>query len=98
MNVSSNSGVIPFKKSGSGGGGGDLERRVGKLEADVASLREDVAVIRSNYATKADIAEMKSEMHKEFASQTRWMIATLIAAHRNCGAGFSDTKNFPIQG
>ncbi|NHH86535.1 hemolysin XhlA [Cobetia sp. MB87] len=61
-----------------------LETRVTALEADVRTLREDVAVIKSNYATKADInelkAELKAELHSSLRLQTMWSVGTIIAA------------------
>ncbi|HEY5141503.1 MAG TPA: hypothetical protein VIJ25_19635, partial [Methylococcales bacterium] len=55
-------------------------------ETDVRSIRDnlsmlltDVAVIKSNYASKTDIADLKTDISKEMLTQTRWIIATLIA-------------------
>lgn len=77
------------KRQGGNGGGGnmsELERRVGNLETDIRSIRDsinivvtDIAVIKSNYATKTDIADLKTDISKEMLTQTRWIIATLIA-------------------
>jgi len=57
----------------------DLTARVEHLEADMRSVREDVAVIKSNYATKADISEMRAEMHSALRQQTMWSVGTIIA-------------------
>lgn len=60
-------------------GGGEppessLERRVAKLEKGMSVIETDIAVIKSNYATKADIAELKSELTNAIIVQTRWMM------------------------
>lgn len=48
------------------------------LEDRVRNLETDIAVIKSNYATKADIADLRSELHKSISSQTKWLAATII--------------------
>ena len=40
----------------------EILKRMGNLEADVSKLKVDVAIIASNYATKSDIAEVKTSI------------------------------------
>lgn len=57
-------------------------RMDGLATKDALSRAEtDLAVIKSNYATKQDLSDLRADMHKSFAEQTRWIIvamATLI--------------------
>lgn len=46
---------------------GDMEARVAKLEAIISTL-----------ATKADVADLRSEMHKGFAEVVKWVVGTGI--------------------
>jgi predicted metal-binding membrane protein len=60
-----------------------IEARVARLEADVATIKIDVAVIKANGATKADIAELRSEVKTEIAelrSETKAEIADVRTA------------------
>jgi len=70
------------KPDSTGGEPPDMEQRLRHLE-------EDVAVIKSNYATKVDIADLSTEMHKGFGdlraemhSLTRqlimWSVGTIL--------------------
>lgn len=93
---------IDQKLKGNGGGGGDmsdLERRVGSLEADMRIIRDnvhtlatDVAVIKSNYATKTDISDLRTEVSKEIHNQTRWIIGAIFTA---ISLLFAAQKMFP---
>jgi hypothetical protein len=48
-----------------------MESRVQRLEADIATIKADLAVVKSNYATKADLAELASSLIK-------WMVGTAL--------------------
>lgn len=61
------------RASGLVGGGepphdGGMERRLSQLEAVIPTL-----------ATKSDVGEIRTDLHKMDASVVRWMIATVIA-------------------
>jgi hypothetical protein len=75
--------------SGNGGGGNMTE-----LEKRVCSIEVDIAVIKSNYATKTDISDLRTEVSKEIHTQTRWIIATIITA---MGLLFAAQRVFPTQ-
>lgn len=55
-----------------------MEQHLEKLENDVAAIKIDVAIILSNYATKADIARLRSDLRKAAPDLRKWRIATLI--------------------
>lgn len=60
-----------------------LEQRVEKLERSYLAIEKDLAVIKSNYATKADLANLKAELSADFSTaitgQT-WKIVTFMVA------------------
>jgi len=63
----------------SGGGGGNMEKRVANLEKDVGEIKVDIAGIKAkidahfpNFATKADIAKMETSLIK-------WIVGTMLA-------------------
>jgi hypothetical protein len=69
------------------------------LEDDLSLLKVDVAVIRSNYVTKADlqevrteIADLRAELHKAINGQTWRLIgfasALVLASHFAASAGY----------
>ena len=70
-----------------------MERCVEKLEADVGAIKMDVATILSNYATKADIGDLRSDMHKATTDVQKWMIATLIGLFIGFGGLFITMSN-----
>ncbi|MGZ8288432.1 MAG: hypothetical protein ACXW2U_02720 [Telluria sp.] len=39
-----------------------IDERIAALECDMSSVKTDLAVIRSNYATKADLGEVKADV------------------------------------
>lgn len=47
---------------------GDMRERVAKLEAILPTL-----------ATKADVAEVRTDIHREFTTHTRWSIGIAVA-------------------
>ncbi len=53
---------------------GSFEKRVESLEKGMSLIETDIAVIKSNYATRSDIAELKSELTNAIITQTRWMM------------------------
>lgn len=59
--------TLPLETGGGGGDSGGMNERVAKLEALIPTL-----------ATKADIGEVRGDLHKMDASIVRWMIATIV--------------------
>jgi len=47
--------------------GGDMEKRISELEALIPTL-----------ATKLDLSELRSEIHKGFTDQTKWIVGTAL--------------------
>ncbi|MGB5831083.1 MAG: hypothetical protein WBG92_03725 [Thiohalocapsa sp.] len=74
----------------SGGEPPDMEQRLRNLE-------QSVAVIASNYATKADVGDLRTEMHKGFGdlraemhtslSKNNWQMITALFAITSIGVG-----------
>ena len=65
--------VIPFNKFKgvhSGGGGGDMEGRIGRLESNVEYIKRDVAEIKTELkGQRKEIKEFKADMD-EFKTDT----------------------------
>jgi hypothetical protein len=61
---------------------GVLKTDVGVLKTDVGVLKTEVAMLRSE--TKADIAELRAEMHEELKNQTRTFVAWMFSAMALC--------------
>jgi hypothetical protein len=58
-----------------------MEARITKLEESAAATRErfvDIEARMEQFATKADIAELRAEMHKGFADVIKWIIGLAI--------------------
>ncbi|NHZ97486.1 hypothetical protein [Massilia sp. CCM 8734] len=70
-----------------------METHTAELEAGLAAVKVDVAIIRSNYATKADIGELRADMHKATVDVQRWMIATFIGLFVGFGGLFLAMSN-----
>lgn len=74
------------KANGTGGGNGgdemaELIKRVEQLEKDTNQIRVDMAKLTTRsetFATKEDIQLIRTDMHKEISSQTKWLAATII--------------------
>lgn len=81
---------------------GELEKDMRAIRDDVHDIKVDVAILKtkmdamddklSNFATKADLADFKAEIHKEFTNQTKWMVATLLVA---VGLVFAIQRAYP---
>lgn len=64
-----------------------MEARIGKLATLVDkvverldALERDVAVIKSNYATKADIAEVRAQISDAKNSIVMWVVSAVLLA------------------
>ncbi|MDQ2990358.1 MAG: hypothetical protein M3R60_14775 [Pseudomonadota bacterium] len=62
-----------------------MEARIGKLETlvdkvveRIGALERDVAVIKSNYATKADIAEVRAQISDAKNSIIMWVVSAIL--------------------
>ena len=72
---------VQFDGGGGGGYDGGMETRVAKLEDFVVDARERLTRIEvrlDQTATKADIGEIRSDMHKMNAEIKTWTLATMI--------------------
>lgn len=58
-----------------------IERRMDSLSTKdaVARIEADTTAIKSNYATKADVSDIKTDVHKALSEQT-WRVIAAIAA------------------
>lgn len=54
---------------------GDMEARVTAVEQSIARID----AVLPNLATKAELAELRADVHKGFADQTKWIIGTGFA-------------------
>lgn len=64
-----------------------MEARIGKLETLVdkvverlGTLERDVAVIKSNYAMKADIADVRAQISDAKNSIIMWVVSAILLA------------------
>lgn len=49
------------------------------MEERIANLERDVDVIKATMATKADVLELKVEMHSLLRQNIMWSVGTIIA-------------------
>ncbi|MFC0179014.1 hemolysin XhlA [Thorsellia kenyensis] len=66
------------KSESNNSGGGRMDDRLNKLEGQVDSMKLDITVIKSNYSTKEDIANVRSEIHSTISNQTKWLAGIII--------------------
>ncbi len=67
----------------------NLIKRVVQLEKDTNQIRVDMAKLTARsetFATKEDIQLIRTDMHKEISSQTKWMAGTIIGVAALCMA------------
>lgn len=72
----------PLRPGGGGGDNGDMEARLTAVEGSIVRIDQNIARIDAmlpTLATKAELAELRSDMHKGFADQTKWIIGTGFA-------------------
>lgn len=87
--------VIEPRVMGCGYCGGrvdEMSRRLGNIESDVAELKADVRAISAiipHLATRAEIAELRTEIASMETTIIKWIIATMLATG---GLAFSFAK------
>jgi DNA-binding ferritin-like protein len=57
-----------------------LEEIAEKMAERLFALERDVAIIKSNYATKADLAELKADIAEAKASIIMWVVTAIFLA------------------
>lgn len=63
---------------GNSGSGGPPD-----MEARLRNLEENMAVVKSNYATSANVSDLRTDVHKLNSQTLRWMFGLVI------GSGFA---------
>lgn len=58
---------------------GPMEARVSVLEAKWESVIPTLATKSDIAGTKSELSELRADMHKGFADQTKWIIGTAVA-------------------
>lgn len=72
---------LEFDGGGGGGYDGPMDARVTKLEEFVVDARERLTKIETRLeqtATKADIGDIRVDMHKGFVDMTKWVVGTAV--------------------
>lgn len=64
---------------GNGSGGGGMEERMRHVEEDMSSVKTTLAHIQETMATKADLYELRAEMHSLLRQNIMWSVGTIIA-------------------
>lgn len=67
------------RRSGGGGMPPNIEERVANLEKGMAVVDTKLDNITENYATKADLKALETEIHKMSTSITRWYVVTTVS-------------------
>ena len=95
----------PAVDRGNGGGDddGDMEARIAKLEAIAEKTGERLAAIDARLlkietmtptlATKSDIADLKTDLHKQDGAIKGWMLTTVIGLFLGFGGLFFAMSN-----
>ena len=61
----------------------DILKRLGTLESSVSDIRSQVSGLTGampHIATKADVNEVETTIHKVESTMVRWMVGTILAA------------------
>jgi hypothetical protein len=64
--------------TGDDGGMDQVVKRLDGVEKRLGDVEKDLTSIKSNYATKADVEGVRTDLHKMDASIKTWMIATIV--------------------
>jgi hypothetical protein len=78
----------PIDHGGGPPDNGSMETRVAAMESTIVRIDATLDFMRQNMATKADIGEVRSDLHKSTIDTQRWMIATVIGLFLGFGGLF----------
>jgi archaellum component FlaC len=73
-----NSGSGGHNDGGNGSGGG-MEERLRHVEQDMSSVKTTLIHIQKTMATKAEMYELRAEVHALLRQQIMWSVGTIIA-------------------